>query len=80
MNDTKTIMKEQYFLIINSEGDTTVEAMDKEELLKRLEDGDYGSERKCLTEIPKDYLDTNYWGETMLIIKGKVVTPKAKRL
>ncbi|MCP3684105.1 MAG: hypothetical protein GY861_15600 [bacterium] len=62
-----------YFIIHNSEGDTTVDQVDKEELLKRIAEEYYGevSFHKALPEET----DTNFWGENLLIIKGEVVTP-----
>ena len=72
-------MKETYFIISNSDGDTHVEAIDKETLLERIEEGYYGKGREVLTELPNDS-DTNYWGEALLIIKGKMVCPKAEQV
>ena len=68
---------ENFFIIHNSDGDTTVRIISKEELLKDLDNGDYGEDPIFLDEIPQS--DTNYWGEERyLIIKGNIVTPKAK--
>lgn len=67
---------EDYFVIRNSDGDTTVKRVSKEQLLKDIEDGDYGD---ILPELPED-IDTNYWGEGVLIIKGKVVVPFAEQI
>jgi len=67
-------MKETYFIIRNSDGDTTVRAVSKEELLRDMEDGEY---KNVLSELPNNP-DTNYWGEGVLIIKGKMVQPKAE--
>ena len=66
---------ERYFVICNSDGDTTVDCLTKEELLERLdpEDSYYGN-GGYLKEISDT--DTNYWGEKVLIIKGEVVVPK----
>jgi len=69
-------MKETYFVIRNSDGDTTVRAISKEQLLSDIEEGEYGD---VLPELPND-ADTNYWGEGVLIIKGKIVTPKAEQV
>lgn len=67
-----------YFVIHNSEGDTSVERLTKPELLERLNPADpyYGSKTAALGDIPNS--DTNYWGEGLLIIKGTIVTPEAK--
>lgn len=70
---------ENYFIIHNSEGDTTVRIVSKERLLKDLDNGDYGEYPIFLDSIPQS--DTNYWGEERyLIIKGSIVTPKAKQV
>lgn len=72
-----------YFVIHNSEGDTTVEALTKEELLERLTPDEdlnyyYGGNGECLGNI--DNSDTNYWGDSLLIIKGEIVTPTAVKV
>lgn len=67
----------KYYVIKNSDGDTYVEEIDKQELLNRLdpEDPYYGT-LEFLKTIPKNG-DTNYWGDKLLIIKGEIVVPKA---
>ena len=37
-----------YYVISNSDGDTTVEPMTKEELLRRLKDGDWSDWREWI--------------------------------
>jgi len=71
-------MKETYFVIHNSEGDTTVEEISKETLLERIEERYWGNVN-FLDSIPKDN-DTNYWGENTIIIKGRIVTPNAEQI
>jgi len=62
-----------YFIISNSDGDTTVDKISKEELLRRLNESYYGNvEYKNQVEES----DTNYWGEGVLIIKGEIVVPE----
>ena len=74
-----------YFVIYNSEGETSVEQISKEILTKRLQaeanandsnfDAEYyGKDIEFLSEI-KD-TDTNYWGDVILIIKGEIVVPE----
>jgi hypothetical protein len=63
---------EKYFIITNSDGDTYVDTVTKDELIKRLDNHYYGNVG-FLTSAPKN--DTNYWGDDVLIIKGEVVTP-----
>jgi len=69
--------KEVYFVIRNSDGDTTVIERNKEDLIADLEAGEFGIEgEKILERIPNN--DTNYWYEgSVLIIKGTIVVPKA---
>jgi hypothetical protein len=63
---------EKYFIITNLDGDTYVDTVTKDELIKRLDENDYGN-IEFLTSAPKNC--TNYWGDSVLIIKGEVVTP-----
>jgi len=71
-------MKETYFVIRNSDGDTTVNAVSKEELLEQIEEGEYGKEGKGILSFLPDNTDTNYWGDGILIIKGKIVVPRGE--
>ena len=66
-------MKEKYFVIRNSDGNTTVHVYDKEHLLHDIQAGEFGS---AFQELPENS-DTNYWDDCVLIIKGSIVTPKA---
>ena len=66
---------ETYFVIRNSDGDTYVDTMNKEELLKRINDDYYGVGLKIFDKLPKSS-DTNYWDDGILIIKGCLVSPK----
>jgi hypothetical protein len=73
------IMDEKYFVISCSEdGETTVEVMDRETLLERIESEYWGS-KEVLSELPEN-TDTNYWGNGLVIIKGKMVVPKAEQV
>lgn len=69
-------MKETYFIIRNSDGDTTVREISKEQLLRDMNDGEFGG---VLGNIPENP-DTNYWGEGVVIIKGRIVVPKAEQV
>ena len=71
-------MEDNYFIISNSDGDTTITEMNKTELLEAIEENDWGV-KLCLGDIPENR-DTNYWGDSILIIKGKVVTPEPKQV
>ncbi len=71
--------KETYFVIHNGDGDTTVTEHTKEDLLEKLEEGYWGTDTKAMHKLPDD-MDTNYWGEQLLIIKGEVVSPRAKKV
>lgn len=76
-------MKEQYFVICNGDGDTSIDMMSKKELLVRLKPEEDEDEYFCdygkvgfLENIKND--DPNYWGDNILIIKGKIIIPKVK--
>lgn len=64
-----------YFTIRNSDGDTRVDEWTKEELEERLEEGYWGKVTHP-DKLPENS-DTNYWGNSVLIIRGEVVSPKA---
>jgi len=70
-------MNETYFVIYNSDGETTVSELTKEQLLKAIQENHWGH-MGILGSCPSE--DTNYWGENILIIKGKVVTPQPKEV
>jgi len=61
----------KYFVIYNSDGETSVRKYSEEELLKRIDDGDL---KGFVSAIPDP--DTNYWGDSVLIIKGEIISPK----
>jgi hypothetical protein len=63
-----------YFLIRNSDGNTTVERIDPFELCEELENGDAAA--NFMSDLPKN-TDTNYW-QGALIIKGEIVAPEAR--
>jgi hypothetical protein len=63
-----------YFVIMVSDGDTFVEAMEKHTLLRALERFDYGDPDRVATELPPGKLGDGM----LLIIKGEVVKPKPK--
>lgn len=70
---------ENYFVIHNSDGDTTVTQYTKEELLEQINDNAWGSNVDFIGEIPSNG-DTNYWGEGILIIKGSISLPIPKKV
>jgi len=70
---------EKYFIINNSDGDTCVDCVSKEELLKRINSGYYGEHQSFLDVMPNES-DTNYWGDNILIIKGEIVSPKEQKI
>lgn len=63
-----------YFVISNSDGDTTVEQVTEAILKERLAEGYYGSVE--FKSSLNDNKDTNYWGNDILIIKGEIVVPQ----
>lgn len=69
--------EEKYYVISTSADGIYVHEMTKEHLLKELgEDASGFDPHDVLDEIPSD-ADPDYWGDSLLIIKGKVVSPKA---
>jgi len=65
---------DSYFVIFCSEdGETCVTQLEQDELLRRLSDNYYGTSA-FLPGIGN--ANPAYWGDTLLIIKGKVVVPK----
>lgn len=70
--------EEYYYVIHNSDGDTTVKKWTKEKLEKELNDDYWGEDAEFFKEfIEGDETDTNYWGDKILIIKGTLVSPQA---
>jgi len=67
-------MEDTYFVIQNSDGDTTVNEYTKEELIKAVENNDFSTDIEFIDSIGED--DTNYWGDGILVIKGKIVSPE----
>lgn len=67
----------KYYLIYNSDGDTSVCEYDRDKLLAEIEDKAWGEEPVFLDKLPGR--DTNYW-RGMLIIKGEIVTLKKKEV
>jgi len=62
-----------YYVISNSDGDTTVTPYSRSQLLEAINNEEFGS-CEFLDEVP-DNEDTNYWGENILIIKGDIKIP-----
>jgi len=76
-------MSEQYVLIITSEdGDVSVEVLDREALLGRLNSGYYGEgayQPKFHKGAPPR--DPMTWGNTRaLLVRGTIVVPGAERV
>ena len=71
-------MEETYFVINNSDGDTSVTQLTKQQLLEAIKEN-YWGKKEAFPGLPKDG-DTNYWGESILIIKGKIVQPRPEKV
>lgn len=67
---------DKYFVVYNGDGDTTVTEFTREKLLEALEENSWGLDINVLSAIKER--DTNYWGNSILIIKGSIVTPTPK--
>jgi len=63
------------YVIRNSDGDVYVEALTDEELDSRLAE-EYWGDVGVLTHAPTE--DTNYWGDSILIIRGEVLDLSAE--
>jgi len=59
------------YVIRNSDGDTFVEELTDEQLDRRMAEEWYG-ETHGMSRLP--VADTNYWGESILIIRGEIIT------
>jgi len=69
--------EEKYYVISNSDGETYINEYSKEELLKIISNDD--CEYNFIDNIKID--NTNYWDyKDNLIIKGKIVVPKEKKV
>ncbi len=68
-------MKEKYFIIgMSEDGDPFHYIMSKEELEEFLEEN---SEQDFMDEEDlKNYSDSNYWNDSILIIKGEIIIPE----
>ena len=69
---------ENYFVITNSDENTNIECLDKDELLKRINEN-YWGDADYFTSIPRE-TDTNYWSNNVMIIKGEIITPIAEKI
>lgn len=69
-----------YFMISNSDGETFIRTLTETELLAELEEqeGEGYSPKFITKENLETESDSNYWGESVLIIKGEVIVPKPK--
>lgn len=71
-------MEDKYFIIDSAEGEVHGKEYTKEELLKKLKDNWWGDDRKFYNKFPEEN-DLFYW-DKVLIIKGKVITPKTRQV
>lgn len=67
-----------YFMIYNSDGDTRVLSLSREEVLERLNPEDEEDRQQFYDSFPGER-DPAYWGKT-LIIKGEVVHPEPEEV
>ena len=65
-----------YFVINNSDGDTRIRALTREELLEKLGENFWG-DVDFVKHLALDVaMDTNYLNGNVLIIEGEIVIPK----
>lgn len=70
---------ERYFVINNSDGDTTIRSYTKEQLLSELAQNSWGVGVEFMDKIGE--ANTNYWGENnILIIKGTIEVPFEEKI
>jgi len=63
-----------YFVIYcNEDGEVWIKDYTKDQLLEELEEGSFSEFRDNLKEN-----NPQYWGDSVLIIKGEIVTPTPK--
>ena len=70
-------MDDKYYVIKAGEDGTRIEMLDKKTLQERLKEQCWGK-IEILSEIPgirSPETDPNYWGNVLIIIKGKIVVP-----
>jgi len=68
-----------YFVVTWDEDGASIDEMDVAELERQLADDSLNG-GECLPRVPDD-ADTNYWPEgRALIIKGRIVVPKAVKV
>lgn len=65
---------EMYHVICTSEDGISVKSMSKDEVEKRLKE-EYWGKKEMLSKLPNDS-DPNYWGSSLVIIKGSIVVPQ----
>lgn len=65
-----------YFVLRASEDGFSVKEVTKEWLLKELSEEGSGYEAVQVVDHLPTEPDPNYWGNTLVIIKGEVVTPE----
>jgi hypothetical protein len=73
-------MEEKYYVIRNGDGDTTITEIAREELIKALAERDWGDVGFMDSKELKENNDTNYWGDNLLIIKGKIIIPEPEKV
>lgn len=62
-----------YIVLVPGEDGLSAECLSREELLKRIKE-EYWGHREFLDRIPDR--DHNYWGRTIIVIKGTIVVPQ----
>ncbi len=67
-----------YFVNSNDRGITTIDQVNKEELLKLLERDDIGRSKYGATGFIQNLIDgkPENWNRNILIIRGEIVTPR----
>ena len=72
-------MKEPTYFVITCDGGPRITQETRASLLERLDPREHDLVATKAMSFISDG-DLNYWGETFVIIKGEIVTPKAKEI
>jgi hypothetical protein len=74
------VSEESYFMLWADEDGGHCEKLTREQVQKRIQEmAEGGGDRSCINAVPKNS-DMNYWGESVVIIKGSVVVPQKKEV
>jgi hypothetical protein len=65
-----------YFVLSSGEDGFSIEEMDREEVINRLNENYYGDSSDLLVSSMPTDSDPDCWGNKLIIIEGKIVHPR----